>query len=76
MIIFLNPVISRRVGVVLLVVGILGTLGRMFIPGFKDIAHGNAVDFSLGLLLGLGIALCFVRDWHDHEDESPSIRPS
>jgi len=76
MILCLNPVISRRAGVALLVVGILGMLARVYIAGFKDIAHGNVVDFSFGLFLGLGIALCFVRDWNDREEEIPSIKPS
>ena len=71
-----NPVVGRRAGVVLLILGIVGMLARSYIPTFEAISHGNAVDFSFGLFLGIGVVLCFVRDWHGREDESPSIRPS
>lgn len=72
----LDPVVTRRVGMVLLIVGILGMLARSYIASFKAIPQGNLVDFSFGLFLGLGLALCLIRDWQGREDESPSIRPS
>ncbi|MFP5236474.1 MAG: hypothetical protein ACLGSD_11280 [Acidobacteriota bacterium] len=69
-----NPVIARRVGVALLIVGILGMLARNYLAAFKALSHGNVVDFSFGLFLGLGIALSLVRDWHGREGECLSIR--
>lgn len=63
----------RRVGVPFLALGILGTLARNYVGALKAMEHGNVADFTLGLLLGLGVALCFLTD---SDDALSSIRPS
>lgn len=70
-----NPVITRRVGVVLLTVGTLGMLARHYTVAFKTMGHGNVADFSFGLLFGLGLALSLVTEWRDREEAAISIRP-
>jgi hypothetical protein len=72
----LNPIVTRRVGVTLLTIGVLGTLARVYISGVRAMPYGTVIDFLLGLFIGLGIALSLVTDWHGTEDESISIRPS
>lgn len=73
--IHLNPVITRRVGVVLLAIGALGMLARHYMTALKTMAHGNVADFGFGLLVGLGLALSMVTEWRDREEEAVSIRP-
>lgn len=70
------PAHPRRVGATFLVLGILGTLARNYLGVLKDMEHGNLADFSLGLLFGLGVALCFLTDSQDSEDIPSSIRTS
>ncbi|HET9100328.1 MAG TPA: hypothetical protein VFN62_08050 [Acidobacteriaceae bacterium] len=66
----------RRVGLAFLALGILGTLARNYVGPLKAIEHGNVADFTLGLLLGLGIALCFLTDSDESEESPNSILPS
>jgi hypothetical protein len=73
--IHLNPVMTRRVGVVLLAMGAAGMLARHYTLALKTMAHGNMADFSFGLLFGLGLALSLVTEWRDREEDAISIRP-